>query len=104
MFSNCEGDEGGEPLYRGGYADIGRLTGLSKRGIQNVIGELQEKAVIRLHTPPGHHRLQTSAYIVPKPESVLTAWIERGWRFAMGKSKRLTSGPTVELFTTRGLV
>jgi hypothetical protein len=102
MFANSEGEEGGERLYRGGYADIGQLTGLSKRGIQNVIGELQEKAVIRLHTAPGHHRLQTSAYVVPKAESVLANWFSRGWRFAMGKSKRLTDGATVELLATQG--
>jgi hypothetical protein len=91
-----------ERLYRGGYADIGRLTGLSKRGIQNVIGELQQKDVIRLHTAPGHHRLQTSAYVVPKPEAVLAAWFARGWRFSTGKSKRLTDGATVALLTIQG--
>jgi hypothetical protein len=100
MLENSEAGEGGERLYRGGYADIGRLTGLSKRGIQNVIGDLQEKAVIRLHTAPGHHRFQTSAYIVPKPESVLSTWLGRGWRFATGKSKRLTNGAPVALFST----
>jgi hypothetical protein len=102
MFANNDAEEGGERLYRGGYADLGRLTGLSKRGIQNVIGELQEKAVIRLHTAPGHHRLQTSAYVVPKPDSVLATWFARGWRFAIGKSKRLTDGTTVALLATHG--
>ena len=102
MFENTDAEEGGERLYRGGYADIGRLTGLSKRGIQNVIGELQEKDVIRLHRAPGHHRLQTSAYVVPNPDAVLAAWFERGWRFSTGKSKRLTDGTTVAMFTTQG--
>jgi hypothetical protein len=102
MFENADAGEGGERLYRGGYADIGRLTGLSKRGIQNVIGELQEKGVIRLHRAPGHHRLQTSAYIVPNPDSVLAVWSTRGWRFAFGKSKRLTDGATVALLATPG--
>lgn len=102
MFENADGAEGGERLYRGGYADIGRLTGLSKRGIQNVIAELQEKSVIRLHRAPGHHRLQTSAYVVPNPEAVLVAWSAQGWRFAFGKSKRLTDGATVALLATPG--
>ncbi len=102
MLESCETTEGGEQLYRGGYADLGRLTGLSKRGIQNVIGELQEKAVIRLHTAPGHHRMQTSAYLVPRPESVLQTWYGRGWRYAVGKSKKLTDGSTVALLTMRG--
>ena len=102
MFENAEVEEGGERLYRGGYADIGRLTGLSKRGIQNVIGELQEKEVIRLHRAPGHHRLQTSVYVMPKPEAVLASWCARGWRFAIGKSKQLTDGATVALLATRG--
>lgn len=101
MQTNCEpAPEGGDTIYRGGYADLGRLTGLSKRGIQNVIGELQQKAVIQLHTPPGHHRTQTSAYLVPKPELVLQAWYGRGWRFAFGKSKHLTDGSTVALSST----
>ena len=91
MLANS-GSEAGDRLYRGGYADLGRLTGLSKRGIQNVIAELQEKGVIRLHTHPGHHRLQTSAYIVPAPETVVASWHSRGWRFAIGKSKKLTFG------------
>ena len=103
MLANGEADEGGERLYRGGYADIGLMTGLSKRGIQNVIRELMEKSVIRLHTAPGHHRLQTSAYVVPKAESVLAGWFARGWRFATGKSKRLTNGATVALLATRRL-
>lgn len=84
-------------IYRGGYADLCRLTGLSKRGVQNVIGELQEKTVIRLHTAPGHHRSQTSIYEVPQPTSVLEKWYATGWRFAAGKSKRLTQGATVAL-------
>jgi hypothetical protein len=102
MFENTDTEEGGERLYRGGYADIGRLTGLSKRGIQNVIGELQEKDVIRLHRAPGHHRLQTSAYVVPHPDAVLAAWFEHGWRFSTGKSKHLTDGATVAGFATQG--
>ena len=103
IFENAEAGKGGERLYRGGYADIGRLTGLSKRGIQNVIAELQEKGAIRLDQAPGHHRLQTSGYAVLKPEAILTAWLARGWRFSMGKSKRLTDGATVALLATEEL-
>jgi hypothetical protein len=103
MLANCdEAGQGGEVVYRGGYADLGQLTGLSKRGIQNVIGELQQKRAIRLHTAPGHHRTQTSAYVVPKPEAVLEIWHGRGWRFAVGKSKCLTDGTTVALLATQG--
>ena len=32
--------ENGVPLYKGGYSDLCAQTGLSKRGIQNVIAEL----------------------------------------------------------------
>lgn len=67
-----------------------------------MIAELIEKEVIRLHTAPGHHRLQTSAYTVPRAESVLASWMARGWRFAVGKSKRLTDGSTVAVLATRG--
>lgn len=100
MWSNAEPGQGGERIYHGGYADLGRLTGLSKRGIQNVIAELQEKIVIHLHTPPGHHRSQTSAYRVPSAEAVVGRWYERGWRFAVGKNKRLSNGATVAEYAT----
>ncbi len=95
MLTDAQSEGAEDRIYRGGYADLCRLTGLSKRGIQNVIAELQEKSVIRLHTAPGHHRLQTSAYVVPDPDVVLAAWFKLGWRFALGKSKRLTDGATV---------
>ena len=76
-------------IYKGGYADLGRLTGLSKRGIQNIVAELQAKEVIRLHRQPGYHRTETSAYLVPEPEAVLSGWFSKGWRHALGKSKTL---------------
>jgi hypothetical protein len=97
MLENAEAGQGSDKIYRGGYADLCRLTGLSKRGVQNVVAELQEKSVIRLHTAPGHHRLQTSIYEVPQPNSVLQGWFANGWRFATGKSKRLTQGATVAI-------
>ena len=86
------GESAGECLriYRGGYADLGRLTGLSKRGIQNIVGELQSKHVIRIHQKPGYHRTETSAYEVPDAQSVVGIWRSQGWRHALGKSKTLT--------------
>jgi hypothetical protein len=78
-------------IYKGGYADLCRLTGLSKRGIQNVVAELQEKQVIRLHQQPGYHRTQTSAYLIPESAEVLKMWFSLGWRYALGKSKTLTA-------------
>ena len=76
-------------IYKGGYADLGRLTGLSKRGIQNIVAELQAKKAIQIHQQPGYHRTETSAYLVPDPESVLQIWTVNGWRHAYGKSKTL---------------
>lgn len=82
-------------IYRGGYADLCRLTGLSKRGIQNIVAELQEKNVIEIHQAPGYHRTETSAYRVKSPASVVRHWHALGLRFALGKSKTLvTSAPT----------
>jgi len=89
MYEAGEGDGGTSRIYKGGYADLGRLTGLSKRGIQNIVAELQVKQVIRLHQQPGYHRTETSAYLVPDPDSVLRAWFANGWRHALGKSKVL---------------
>jgi hypothetical protein len=63
---------------------------MSKRGIQNVVGELQAKKVIRIHQKPGHHRTETSAYVVPDADRVLQTWLSNGWRHAAGKSKVLT--------------
>jgi len=91
MYESGEGTGGSTRIYKGGYADLGRLTGLSKRGIQNIVAELQAKEVIRIHQQPGYHRTETSAYLVPDPEAVVQLWFEKGWRRALGKSKALIS-------------
>ena len=89
MFEAGEGSGDAAHIYKGGYADLGRLTGLSKRGIQNIIAELQAKQVIRIHQHPGYHRSETTGYFVPDAESVLKTWLANGWRHALGKSKTL---------------
>ena len=89
MYEAGEG-AGSVRIYRGGYADLRRLTGLSKRGIQNIMGELQSKHVIRIHQKPGYHRTETSAYEVPDPQTVIGIWRSQGWNCAVGKSKTLT--------------
>jgi hypothetical protein len=95
--------EQGEPqpglagrLYRGGYVDLCRLTGLSKRGIQNAVAELIRKAVLSIHQAPGYHRTQTTVYQVPAEEAVLKTWFAAGLRYAVGKSKTLVNIATVE--------
>ena len=95
--------EKGEPqngragrLFRGGYVDLVRLTGLSKRGIQNVIAELQSKSVISIYQQPGYHRSQTTIYEVPAEQTVLDRWFAQGLRYAVGKSKNLITIATVE--------
>jgi hypothetical protein len=97
MYQAGEPAEAGARLYRGGYADLCRLAGLSKRGIQNVIAELQRKTAISVHQSPGYHRTQTSVYRVHAPEAVLSDWASRGLRYALGKSKTLTNRATVVL-------
>ena len=92
MFEHGETAQEDFRCYRGGYADLGRLTGLSKRGIQNIIAELRDKGVIELQLAPGHHRTQTSVYRVPPAEKVVSVWHALGLRFAVGKSKRLIPG------------
>lgn len=98
-------------LFRGGYLDLVRLTGLSKRGIQNVVGELHRKGVIAVHQAPGYHRSQTTVYQVQTEGKVLALWYSQGFRHAIGKSKDLVniatlgsstvaSYSTVELSTT----
>ena len=89
MYEAGEG-AGSVRIYRGGYADLRQLTGLSKRGIQNIMGELQSKHVIRIHQKPGYHRTETSAYEVPDPQTVIGIWRSQGWNCAVGKSKTLT--------------
>jgi len=90
MYEEGKNTDDRARIYTGGYADLGRLTGMSKRGIQNVVGDLQAKEVIRIHRKPGHHRTETSAYIVPDADRVVETWLSKGWRHAAGKSKVLT--------------
>lgn len=97
MFEKGEPDlTSGRRLFRGGYIDLVRLTGLSKRGIQNVVAELQDKSVITLHQAPGYHRSQTSVYEVAPKQVVLERWFAQGLRYATGKSKRLLNITSVE--------
>ena len=91
MYEAGESAAGGARIYKGGYADLARLTGLSKRGVQNVVAELQAKLVIRIHQQPGYRRTETSAYLVPDSGGVLRRWVSQGWRHALGKSKVLTA-------------
>jgi hypothetical protein len=99
MYAQGQDDLDAESrLYAGGYADLCRLAGLSKRGIQNVIAELQAKSIIAIHRAPGYHRAQTSVYRVLSPDRALALWRQLGLRFALGKSKRLTTSATVAVF------
>ena len=92
MFQRGEGDE--ERLYSGGYHDLCRATGLSKRGVQNIIAELQEKHVLKLEKPPGHYRTQVSFYRVRSESDVLAGWYAEGYRFVLGKGRiLLRDGP-----------
>jgi len=89
-------------LFRGGYLDLCRLTGLSKRGVQNVVAELQAKHVISIRQAPGHHKTQTTIYAVPREEAVLEGWWSRGLEYAVGKGKTLVNSATVEISATPG--
>lgn len=92
MYERGEDKDGkGTRLFRGGYVDLVRLTGLSKRGIQNVIAELQAKTVIGIHQAPGYHRSQTTVYEVPAEQMVIERWFAKGLRYASGKSKNLVT-------------
>jgi hypothetical protein len=90
MYEAADGAGESPRIYTGGYADLRRLTGLSKRGIQNIVAELQTKLVLRVHQRPGYHRTQTTSYAVPDAENLLEIWAANGWRNAVGKSKTLT--------------
>ena len=87
MYREAKGES--DRLYSGGYQDLCTLTGLSKRGIQNIIGELQEKSVLTLERPPGHHRSEVSVYRVPSERSVLQRWYDAGYRYVAGKGRVL---------------
>jgi hypothetical protein len=81
----------GKRLYAGGYSALCDLTGMSKRGIQNVVGELQRKGPISIHQAPGYHRTQFSIYQVLGENEVLALWKLQGYQFALGKGKELIS-------------
>ena len=102
MFEQAQpaGEGQGNRLYRGGYADLCRLSGLSKRGVQNVVAELLQKGVISIHRPPGYHKTETTVYSVPAGEAILSSWFRRGLCYAVGKSKRLINPATVDLSST----
>jgi hypothetical protein len=89
MYEEGQGGEPSARIYTGGYADLRQLTGLSKRGIQNIVAELQAKQVIRVNQKPGYHRTETTSYVVPDVETVLQTWLGNRWRYALGKSKVL---------------
>jgi hypothetical protein len=91
MYGAGESTANSSRIYKGGYADLGRLTGLSKRGIQNIVAELQAKQAISIHQQPGYHRTETTAYLVPEAGAVVQLWFSKGWRRALGKSKTLIS-------------
>jgi hypothetical protein len=75
--------------------DLVKLTGLSKRGIQNVVAELQSKLVITISQPPGYHKSQSTIYEVASEEVVLRRWRAQGFQYAVGKSKDLVNIATV---------
>ena len=97
MFEKAEAQAGrGSRFYQGGYVDLCRLTGLSKRGIQNAVAELLRKSVLSIHQAPGYHRTQTTVYEVPAEDAVMNTWFGMGFRYALGKSKTLVNLATVE--------
>lgn len=95
MWQKGEDSGAGNRLFAGGYRALCDLTGMSKRGVQNVIAELQEKQAISIHQAPGYHRSQFSVYQVLSEEHVLRIWRSRGYQYAVGKGKTLTSDATV---------
>jgi hypothetical protein len=96
MFEQGESAPGqGSRHFRGGYVDLVRLTGLSKRGIQNVVAELQTKLVITISQAPGYHKSQSTTYEVASEETVLRRWRAQGFQYAVGKSKDLVNIATV---------
>lgn len=95
MWQKGEDSGAGNRLFAGGYRALCDLTGMSKRGIQNVVSELQEKHAISIHQAPGYHRTQFSVYQVLGEEQVLKIWRDRGYKYAVGKGKTLTATATV---------
>jgi hypothetical protein len=91
MWQKGEQAGEGKRLYGGGYRALCDLTGMSKRGIQNVVAELQHKGVISIHQAPGYHRTQFSVYQVLGENEVLAYWKSQGYLFALGKGKELTA-------------
>lgn len=94
MYQRGEGGE--ERIYTGGYHDLCSATGLSKRGVQNIIAELQEKHALKLERAPGHHRTQVSVYRVPSERDVLAGWYADGYRFVVGKGRVLLRDAAVD--------
>jgi hypothetical protein len=82
-------DRNGRTLFEGGYHDLCRRTGMSKRGVQNVIAELQAKGAVERYRLPGHHRSQPTVYQIWPEPVLLRRWSEAGYSHVLGKSRIL---------------
>jgi hypothetical protein len=89
MYQNGNEEKNGERIYRGGYSDLGRLTGLSKRGIQNIVDALIQKNAVSVDQRPGYYRTETTVYRVYPGHTVLSAWQEAGYRYVVSKGRVL---------------
>ncbi len=97
LYDKGEPTEDGARTFRGGYAQLCELTGLCKRGIQNVRRQLQQKHAIRIRENPGFDREQTTVYEVLDEAALLMRWKSLGLLYACGKGKILS---TVALLST----
>ena len=79
----------GSRLFRAGYAELGRLSGLSKRGIQNIVDALEQKSAVSVETAPGYRRSETTAYRVYSGSRIVQKWHEHGYWYVLPKGRQL---------------
>ena len=79
----------GSRLFRAGYAELGRLSGLSKRGIQNIVDALEQKSAVSVETAPGYRRTETTAYRVYSGSRIVQKWHEDGYQYVLPKGRQL---------------
>ena len=56
--SQCSRRDEGSRLFRAGNNELGRLSGLSKHGIQNIVNGLEQKGAVSVETAPGYGRTE----------------------------------------------
>jgi len=89
MYDRGVAADEGSRLFRAGYNELGKLSGLSKRGIQNIVNGLEQKGAVSVETAPGYRRTETTAYRVYSAVRIVENWHREGYQYVVAKARQL---------------